>query len=146
MSTGTERDEELYTAVVEVTGGRSGHARSISGSLEVDLARPAERGTDAGTDPEELFAAGYAACFDSALAATARRARAKLDPATVTAAVSLLKKPGDRFGIRAALTVRAPECPQAVLEELVAAAHQLCPYSVALRDGAPVAIEVRGAA
>ena len=146
MSTTADQGEVLYTAVVEVTGGRNGHATSVSGSLEVDLARPAERGTDAGTDPEELFAAGYAACFDSSLAMAARRARVKLGPATVTAAVSLLKHTETRYGISVKLTVRAPECPQDVLTELVEAAHQACPYSNALRSGAPVEIETFGAA
>ncbi|SHK98537.1 peroxiredoxin, Ohr subfamily [Pseudonocardia thermophila] len=146
MST-TAEPKVLYTAVVEVTGGRAaGHATSQTGSLEVDLARPAERGTEAKTDPEELFAAGYAACFDASLAAAARRARVKLGPSTVTAAVSLLQHTETRFGISVKLTVRAPECPQDTLAELVEAAHQACPYSNALRSGAPVEIESHGAA
>lgn len=136
--------EVLYTAEVEVTGGRNGHARSRTGTLELDLARPAERGTAAGTDPEELFAAGYAACFDSSLTAVARRTRVRLGAVTVTASVSLVARPEGRYGITAALVVDAPECPQERLAELVAQAHEVCPYSNALRSGAPVTIETRG--
>jgi lipoyl-dependent peroxiredoxin len=134
----------LYTAEVEVVGGRNGHASSRTGTLELDLARPAERGTGAGTDPEELFAAGYAACFDSSLTAAARRAKVQLGPVTVTASVSLHAHEGGRFGISAALVVDAPECGQDQLAELVAVAHDVCPYSNALRSGAPVTVEVRG--
>ncbi|MEE3921384.1 OsmC family protein [Micromonospora sp. BRA006-A] len=97
MSAGTPAAEAkvvpantVYTATVEVSGGRGGSARSLTGSLRVDLTRPAQRGPDApGTDPEELFAAGYAACFDSALAVAARQAGVKPGPTTVTASVSL---------------------------------------------------------
>lgn len=145
MSTTTEQGEVLYTAVVEVTGGRNGHAKSLSGSLELDLVRPAERGSGAGTDPEELFAAGYAACFTSSLTMAARRAGVKPGPVTVTAAVSLLKHTETTYGISVKLTIRAPECPQDVLAKLVEAAHQACPYSNALRGGAPVEIETHGA-
>src|SRR5690606_34325713 len=84
----SEEIQTLHTATVSVTGGRSGTATSANGHLRLTLARPAERGTGAGTDPEELFAAGYAACFDSSLAAVARRERVKLGKTTTTVSVS----------------------------------------------------------
>jgi Ohr subfamily peroxiredoxin len=136
----------LYTATVEVSGGRAGKARSLSGSLELTLSRPAERGPDApGTDPEELFAAGYAACFDSALAVAARRAHVRLGPTTVTASVSLGTTADSRYAIAVELTVRAPNCPDSELVRMVEEADRLCPYSNALRGNTAVAIKVHGA-
>jgi Ohr subfamily peroxiredoxin len=136
----------IYTATVEVSGGRGGSARSLTGSLQLTLSRPAERGPEAsGTDPEELFAAGYAACFDSALAVAARRERVKLGPTTTTASVSLGTTADDRYAIAVVLTVRAPECPQEELERMVAAADRLCPYSNALRGNTRVEFEIEGA-
>lgn len=135
----------IYTATVEVTGGRGGAARSLTGSLRVDLIRPAQRGPEApGTDPEELFAAGYAACYDSALTVAARRARVKLGPNTVTASVTLGQTDDERYAIGVALTVFAPECPQAELERLVLAADRLCPYSNAIRGNTSVHIHIMG--
>lgn len=134
-----------YVASVQVTGGRGGSARSLTGSLRVDLTRPAERGPDApGTDPEELFAAGYAACFDSALAVAARRERVVTGPTTVTASVSLGRTADERYAIAVELAVSAPDCPQADLERAVAAADRLCPYSNAVRGNTPVTIRVDG--
>ncbi|MEU6537046.1 Ohr family peroxiredoxin [Streptomyces sp. NPDC047000] len=139
----------LYTAVVEVTGGRAGRARSRSGTLELALTRPAERSGAAGagatgTDPEELFAAGYAACFGSALGVAERRRRVSAGPVTVTASVTLGTRPGGTYGIAVRLAVTAPRCPQPVLEELVALTHTLCPYSGAVRGNIDVTTEVTG--
>ncbi|MFH9487991.1 MULTISPECIES: Ohr family peroxiredoxin [Streptomyces] len=147
--TGGRADEPgfspLYTATVEVTGGRAGRARSTTGSLDVPLSRPAERGKDsAGTDPEELFAAGYAACFGSALGVAARRRRVSAGPVTVTAAVTLGTLPGGAYGIAVRLSVSAPECPQDTLEELVRLTHSLCPYSSAVRGNIEVVTETHG--
>nr|MDT0661242.1 Ohr family peroxiredoxin [Micromonospora sp. DSM 115978] len=137
--------ENLYTATVRVTGGRAGSARSLTGSLAVDLTRPAQRGPDApGTDPEELFAAGYAACFDSALAAAARRERINVGESTVTASVTLGSTADGRYAIAVELLVGAPDCPQLDLERAVAAADRLCPYSNAVRGNTPVTIRVKG--
>ncbi|MEV0330787.1 Ohr family peroxiredoxin [Micromonospora echinospora] len=134
-----------YTATVEVSGGRAGSARSLTGSLRLDLSRPAERGPDApGTDPEELFAAGYAACFDSALGAAARRERIRTGPTRVTASVALGQTDDDRYAVAVTLDVTAPECPQPDLERAVAAADRLCPYSNAVRGNAPVTIRAHG--
>ncbi|MER7745537.1 Ohr family peroxiredoxin [Streptomyces bacillaris] len=142
----TPRFTPVYTATVEVTGGRAGRARSLTGALDVRLTRPAERsGDDGGTDPEELFAAGYAACFSSALSVVERRRGATAGPVAVTASVTLGTRPGGAYGIAARLVVRAPECPQDVLEELVAGTHAVCPYSNAVQGNIEVVTEVHGA-
>ncbi|MFH9331089.1 Ohr family peroxiredoxin [Streptomyces althioticus] len=135
----------VYTATVEVTGGRAGRARSTTGALDVKLTRPAERTEgNTGTDPEELFAAGYAACFASALGVAERRKRVTAGPVTVTASVTLGTRPGGTYGIAARLVVSAPECPQEVLEELVAITHTVCPYSTAVRGNIAVITEANG--
>lgn len=135
----------LYTAIVEVTGGRGGTATSRTGELNVNLARPAERGSGEGTDPEELFAAAYAACFDSSLAVVARRERLPLAHSATTAAVSLQADQDQRYSIGVELTVRSTTCPTDTLRVLVAAADQTCPYSKALRGNVDVSIVVEGA-
>lgn len=134
----------LYTARVEVTGGRGGAATSASGALDVPLARPADRGAEAGTDPEELFAAGYAACFDSALSGAARRRNVRLGPTTTMAAVSLHATAAREYSISIALEVRAPDCPLDVLRELVDLADTMCPYSKAIRGNVPVVLSAVG--
>lgn len=135
----------LYTAKVEVSGGRGGRARSLTGGLEVTLTRPAERGADArGTDPEELFAAGYAACFDSALQVAARTEKVKLGPTTVTASVSLNATEDKRYAIAVVLEVAAPEASPEDLRRAVDTADTLCPYSNAVRGNTPVEIRLIG--
>ncbi|MFS8204247.1 Ohr family peroxiredoxin [Streptomyces sp. CWNU-52B] len=135
----------VHTATVEVTGGRAGRARSTTGSLDLALSRPAERGRgDAGTDPEELFAAGYAACFGSALGIAERRRKVTAGPVAVTAAVTLGTRPGGTYGIAVRLSVSAPQCPQDTLEELVELTHTLCPYSHAVRGNIEVSTEIHG--
>jgi Ohr subfamily peroxiredoxin len=148
----------IYTATVRVAGGRGGTATSLTGSFTTALTRPAERGADRtdvngsdvngtdvnGTDPEELFAAGYAACFDSALGVAARRERITLGAVTVTASVSLRATDDGRYAIAVALTVTAPDCPQSDLERAVAAADLLCPYSNPIRGNTPVTIQIDG--
>ncbi|WP_219636098.1 Ohr family peroxiredoxin [Streptomyces sp. AJS327] len=136
----------VYTATVDVRGGRAGRARSRTGALDLALSRPADRAADdTGTDPEELFAAGYAACFGAALGVAERRQRATLGPVTVTASVTLGTRPGGRYALAVRLRVDAPDCPQPVLEELVALTHTICPYSGAVRGNIEVATEVTGA-
>lgn len=141
-----EETRALHTATVSVTGGRAGEATSANGHLRLKLARPAERGTGAGTDPEELFAAGYAACFDSSLAAAARREKVKLGKTTTTVSVSLHATPDQRYYISAELEVEAPDCPVAELERLMALADQVCPYSNAIRGNVAVTLRAKGAA
>ncbi|MFE7976587.1 Ohr family peroxiredoxin [Streptomyces shenzhenensis] len=135
----------VHTAVVDVTGGRSGRARSRTGALDIGLTRPAQRQDgDGGTDPEELFAAGYAACFGGALGVAGRRRGVTTGPVTVTASVTLGAVPDGTYAIAARLSVGAPECPQRTLEDLVALAHTLCPYSRAVRGNIEVTTEVTG--
>jgi lipoyl-dependent peroxiredoxin len=144
-STDAAQPNVLHTARVAVTGGRGGSATSETGSLQVELARPADRGTGtAGTDPEELFAAGFAACFDSALAVAARRERIKVGKTSTTAAVSLTSTPEGRFEITVAVDVQAPDCPQADLERAVAVAETLCPYANAVRGNVPLVLQATG--
>lgn len=139
------RPDVLYTAQVAVTGGRGGSARSQTGALQVDLARPADRGAaDAGTDPEELFAAGFAACFDSALQVAARRERVKVGKTTTTASVSLVAQPDGTYGLAVALDVHAPDCQRADLDRALALAETLCPYANAVRGNVPLTLRSRG--
>jgi lipoyl-dependent peroxiredoxin len=139
------RPDVLHTAEVAVTGGRGGTARSQTGTLQVDLARPAERGTEgAGTDPEELFAAGFAACFDSALQVAARRERLKVGKTTTTASVSLVTTPDGTYALTVAIDVHAPDCPPAELDRAVALAETLCPYANAVRGNVPLTLVTRG--
>ncbi len=134
----------LYTAVVRATGGRGGHVRSQTGELDLALARPAQRASGQGTDPEELFAAGYAACFDSALAVAARQQHLALGPVTTTASVSLCTGPQQQYSLEVQLLVEAPDCPEQDLSAAVAVADTLCPYSNGIRGNVPVSLTVRG--
>ncbi|MFJ6463038.1 Ohr family peroxiredoxin [Streptomyces sp. NPDC091387] len=139
--------EELtgVTAVVDVSGGRAGRARSRTGSPDVALTRPAGRAEgDTGTDPEELFAAGYAACFGGALGVVERRRRVTAGPVTDTASGTLGTVAAGAYAIAVRLTVTAPECPQKTLEELVALTHTIGPYSKAVRGDIEVITEVAG--
>ncbi|HEX6872765.1 MAG TPA: organic hydroperoxide resistance protein [Micromonosporaceae bacterium] len=133
--------KEIYTATVTVTGGRSGHAAASDGRLEVDLSRPGDpRGT--GTNPEQLFAAGYAACFQSALTGVARRRGVTVGQSTVRATVVLGSSADERYTLRVTLTVQVPDLDPVVVRELATAAHQICPYSNATRANIEVTIEV----
>ena len=132
----------LQTSKVTVRGGRTGSARSLTGSLDLPLVRPADRSSgQAGTDPEELFAAGYAACFRSALEAIARREKAELGEATVTAEVTL-GTVGKAYGLGVTLTVAAALASDQ-LAELVDRAHRVCPYSRAVRGNIRVTTRIR---
>ena len=134
----------LYTAEATATGGRSGHAASSDGRLDVDLSVPAEIGGDAGpgTNPEQLFAAAYAACFQGAMGVVARRDRVSIEGSTVTARVGLGPM-GQAFGITVELSVHLPEiADRAAAEALVAKAHEVCPYSNATRNNVDVKLTV----
>ena len=133
--------EVLYTAEATTdAGGREGHVRSSDGILEFDLARPtAFKGKGGeGTNPEQLFAAGYSACFMSALGRMARRARQPIDGATVTAQVGIGPVDENRFGLDVELHVRMPELDRDTAEDFVAQAHEVCPYSNATRGNIDV--------
>ncbi|MDI1464379.1 organic hydroperoxide resistance protein [Catellatospora sp. KI3] len=129
----------LYTAVVTSSGdGRNGKILSADGLLSADLAMPpALGGTGAGTNPEQLFAAGYAACFHSALRLVARQAKADVEGSEVTAKVDL-NRVGAGFGLGARLEISLPGVAPEAARALVEAAHQVCPYSNATRGNIEV--------
>ncbi|RSM66819.1 organic hydroperoxide resistance protein [Amycolatopsis sp. WAC 01376] len=134
--------EALYTAVATARGdGRNGEVTSSDGVIDESLAIPKEMGGPGGdkTNPEQLFAAGYSACFHSALQLVARQAKVTLDGSTVTAEVSVLKQ-GEGFGLGVALNVSLPGLEQAQADQLVEQAHQVCPYSNATRGNIEVAL------
>ncbi len=134
----------LYTARATSTGaGRSGHVRSDDGVVDQDLSVPKEMGGagGAGTNPEQLFAAGYAACFHSALQLEARKEKIRLTDSSVTAEVGIGKQ-GEGFGLQVELVVGLPGVEQEVGEKLVDAAHQVCPYSNATRGNIDVTLRV----
>jgi lipoyl-dependent peroxiredoxin len=138
----------LYTAKAHVTGGRvEGHGRTSDGMLEVDLRIPSEMGgTGGGTNPEELFAVGYAACFEGALSVVGRRAKAEMGDVAIDSEVSLSPDGKGAFLLGVALNVTLPgieDEQQAV--ELVRAAHTVCPYSNATRGNIDVALTANGA-
>jgi Ohr subfamily peroxiredoxin len=134
----------IYTAHADVAGGRTGHGRTDDGKLDVQLSRP---GTDgAGTNPEQLFAIGYGACFEGALATVARRRAVDLGATSVSSAVSLHSVPDGSFRIEVALDVDIPGVEdEALAISLVAEAHVVCPYSNAIRGNVDVALSANGA-
>lgn len=136
--------KSLYTAQALASGeGRDGTARTSDGKLEVSLASPVELGgTGQGTNPEQLFAAGYAACFHSALRLVGRKERADLTDSAVAAKVHLGQLDGAGFGLAAELEVALPALDLAAAEALVAKAHEICPYSNATRGNISVDIRV----
>ncbi|WP_337244557.1 organic hydroperoxide resistance protein [Luteimonas sp. gir] len=137
-------DTVLYTATATATGGREGRAASNDGALDIALSTPRELGGAGGpgTNPEQLFAAGYAACFLGALKLVAGKQKVKL-PAdtTITGEVGIGPIPTG-FGIQATLTIRAPGVPREQLQPLVDAAHAVCPYSNATRGNIDVTLVV----
>ena len=137
----------LYTAHAHVIGGRvHGHGRTRDSGLEVDLRTPKEMGgAGGGTNPEELFAIGYAACFESALATVARRRRLDADEVTIDSAVSLLPNGDGGFKLAVTLDVALPSvADRDTAAELVRAAHQVCPYSHATRGNIDVDLLLGG--
>jgi lipoyl-dependent peroxiredoxin len=139
----------LYTAEAHVTGGRAaGHGRTSDGVLEVDLRLPEEMGGQGGgTNPEELFAVGYAACFEGALGTVARRAKQEVGDVAIDSKVSLVTTEDRAFTVAVTLDVSLPSIddPQAAVE-LVRAAHQVCPYSNATRGNIDVTLSANGQA
>lgn len=137
----------LYTAEANVTGGRAeGQGKTTDGALEVDLRVPEDMGgPGGGTNPEQLFAVGYAACFEGALAVSARRARVEAGDAEIDSKVKLLPTQDGGFELAVELDVRLPsiEDDEAAVE-LVRAAHTVCPYSNATRGNIEVALTANG--
>ncbi len=136
--------EKLYTAQATATGGRNGQVKSSDGVLDLEVRIPKEMGGSGGayTNPEQLFAAGYAACFDSALSMIIRTEKVKTGTTTVTAEVSIGKNDAGGFGLAVTLDVNVPGVDQATAEALVAKAHQVCPYSNATRNNVEVTLQV----
>jgi len=133
----------LYTARATAHGGRSGHAVTSDGILDVDLRPPKEMGGPGGaTNPEQLFAAGYAACFQSALAVVGRRAGVDTSGSLVEADVSIGTVPGGGYGLAVVLNVTIPGVDRDTARSLTDAAHQVCPYSNATRGNIDVALEI----
>jgi lipoyl-dependent peroxiredoxin len=137
-------EKVLYTARATAQGGRDGHTASDDGKLDVTVAPPKEMGGNGeGTNPEQLFAAGFASCFHSALKLVARRAKQNADDSTVTAAVGIGPiNGGAGYGLEVELVVSLPGVDRAVAEELVAKAHEVCPYSNATRGNVQVDLRV----
>ncbi|WBB71135.1 organic hydroperoxide resistance protein [Micromonospora sp. WMMD812] len=135
----------LYTASARATGdGRDGHVTTSDGTLDLDLAVPKEMGGAGGAaNPEQLFAAGYAACFHSALRLAGRRAKADVTDSVVEAEVGIGPNGGGGFGLTVTLVVDLPAVERAAAEQVVAQAHQVCPYSNATRGNIEVALTVR---
>ena len=137
----------IYTAGAHVTGGRAaGHGRSTDGAVEVDLRLPTEMGGEGGgTNPEQLFAIGFAACFEGAIGVIARRLRLEGDDVAIDSTVSLIPTEDRAFKLGVTLDVTLPsvnDAEQAV--EIVRGAHQVCPYSNATRGNVDVRLTANG--
>jgi osmotically inducible protein OsmC len=135
-------DDVIYTARAKSMGGRVGTAKSDDGQINLKLDRPVEMGGKGnGTNPEQLFAAGYAACFIGALRVVAGKRHIRIpEEVAIDSAVSFghLKGDTEGFGIAVAMTIHLPGIERATAEELVQHAHQVCPYSNATRGNIDV--------
>ena len=134
----------LYTAEATAIGGRQGRVTSSNGALNLDLAIPTELGGPGGvaTNPEQLFAAGYAACYENALRHTARRRKIRLGDTSVTARVGIGPNDAGGFGLTVELHVRISELEPEQTLEIAKDAHLVCPYSNATRGNIDVTIVV----
>ena len=136
--------QALYTTTAHATGdGRNGHVQSDDGLVDADVRIPTEMGGPGGaTNPEQLFAAGYAACFHSALRLVAAREGVDTAGTEVSASVSIGTVDGGGFGLAVELDVSVPAVERAVAEALAAKAHEVCPYSNATRGNVEVTLTV----
>jgi lipoyl-dependent peroxiredoxin len=137
----------IYTAEAHVTGGRvEGHGRTSDGALEVDLRTPEQMGGGGGgTNPEQLFAIGYAACFESALGVAARRRKQQAGDVAIDSKVMLIPQEDRSFNLAVELAVSLPSVDDAEEAlELVRAAHKVCPYSNATRGNIEVSLTANG--
>ena len=136
----------LYTAEATITGGRKeGHGRTSDGNLEVDIRPPKEIGGDGtGTNPEQLFAVGYAACFESALSLVAQRMKIDADDASIESRVHLQPTDDRGFKLAVEMDVTLPSIEGEQAAELVQAAHKVCPYSNATRGNIDVGFTANG--
>jgi Ohr subfamily peroxiredoxin len=136
----------LYTAEAVVEGGRGGSGRTSDGRLQVDLSVPEAMGGSGGpgTNPEQLFAVGYAACFQSALLGLADGRGLDASDSTITARVGIGPTGHGGFGLAVALDLHAPHLSRADAETLMAGAHERCPYSNATRGNVEVMLTIDG--
>ena len=137
----------VYTALATATGeGRNGHTRTSDGTIDLDLKVPTEMGgPGGGANPEQLFAAGYAACFHGALKVVAGKQKVAFTDSAVTAEVGIGPNDAGGFALEVTLRVELGGIEQSAAEALVEAAHQVCPYSNATRGNIPVTLEVETA-
>ncbi|MEW2528588.1 MULTISPECIES: organic hydroperoxide resistance protein [unclassified Streptomyces] len=132
-----------YTAVATAENGRDGRVASDDGKLDVVVNPPKELGgSGAGTNPEQLFAAGYSACFQGALGVVARREKADISGSTVTAKVGIGQTESGGFGLEVELVTSIPNVDEATAKSLVEQAHQVCPYSNATRGNIKVELKL----
>jgi len=133
--------KDLYTAHATATGGREGHSATDDGLVNVDLALPKEMGGAGGaTNPEQLFAVGYAACFQSALGVVGRRQKVDTSQSTVSTEVTLGVAPEGAFGLRVGIHVSIPGVGADTAQQLAEAAHQVCPCSNATHGNTEVTL------
>lgn len=146
-STETKTARVLYTAEATVTGGRAnGHGRTSDGVLDVQLRRPKEMGGEGdGTNPEQLFAVGYAACFEGALGVVGRREHVEVGDVSIKSRVSLIPTEERTYTIEVELDVTLPQVDDPEhAARIVAAAHKVCPYSNATRGNIEVRLIANG--
>ncbi|HEX4176366.1 MAG TPA: organic hydroperoxide resistance protein [Acidimicrobiales bacterium] len=136
-------NKPLYTAEATTKGGRDGHGRSSDGFLDLDIRPPAEMGgTGGGTNPEQLFALGYSACFQSAMAVVARRMGEDTSDSEVTGRVTIGTIGNGGFGLAVELDVHIPGVDEPTARKIVDAAHEVCPYSNATRGNIEVTLKL----
>lgn len=134
--------KKLYATTVTITGGREGHAVSDDGVLDVQLRRPKLNGVSEGTNPEQLFAAAWGGCLQSALMVVARKAGADVSASVVTVEIAQGPDEEGGYGLAAEIAIAIPGMAHAQAQELVEAAHALCPYSKATRNNINVHLTV----
>lgn len=137
--------KKVYSTSVTATGGRNGHVKSADNVLDADVRMPQSLGGTAGNhlNPETLFAAGYAACFDSALNHIIKLEKVTTGATIVTAEVDLLQLENNAFGLGVKLLIEIPGVDRTTAETLVHKAHQVCPYSNATRGNIEVTLEIK---
>jgi Ohr subfamily peroxiredoxin len=135
--------KELYSTGATSSGGRNGHVALTDGSLEFDMSFPKSLGgSGKGQNPEQLFAMGYAACFNQAVLVIGGKHKVDVQKATVSTAVTLNQTEAGGFALAVALTVALPGVEPALAKQIVDEAHQICPYSNATRNNIPVTLAV----
>lgn len=145
MNNDSVLQKRLYTAHATSVGGREGTVKTDDGKLDLSIAMPTSLGGQggAGTNPEQLFAAGYSACFGSALAFVAKKQNVNVGQVRIDAHVSIGTLASGGFGLAVELVATLPDLDRAQAEALVAAAHQVCPYSNATRGNVQVDLKVQ---